>query len=353
MDLNISEYIPVKQLTKDDLMDIAKAHVELLVAEAECLYDTEALFHNINEIGLLEHAALLVNITPSTEGLLSPIKSFFKKLMNCASKLLNWINTILQKYQFKQRCLRICEKLKKIKEHVRRSKPSQESAPTTDQNKNATGVNILNIDDNPYADKTVDKVNVSLESVRIRAERMGQILHDLRTMSQAAGRLLNINLKKKDLTIADMDAFIEKAKTEKEQIDQLLKSARKTAVELNDAKLTPPKPSKESPDVIATASDSIIKSIGFVFDEWSSIQDNIATINGKLGRLSTGTVDTYNVVNATSQNGKTKLSELMEYVQPALATMRAVRDAMPTSFATINAIVVVVDAKYKEIVAKA
>ena len=56
----------------------------------------------------------------------------------------------------------------------------------------------------------------------------------------------------------------------------------------------------------------------------------------------TKTVDTYNVVNATSQNGKTKLSELMEYIQPALATMRAVRDPMPTSFATINAIAVVV-----------
>ena len=43
----------------------------------------------------------------------------------------------------------------------------------------------------------------------------------------------------------------------------------------------------------------------------------------------------------------------MEYIQPALATMRAVRDPMPTSFATINAIAVVVNKKYEEIVAKA
>lgn len=99
MDLNISEYIPVKPLTLDAVTDVMVEYIKLCHCEMECAKAFGLDTHGIQFDLIDSYMACMLpsNLTHSEEGLIDTIKNWISKLVNCIQQLVSWIDRCFKK----------------------------------------------------------------------------------------------------------------------------------------------------------------------------------------------------------------------------------------------------------------
>ena len=106
MDLNIEDFIPLRPITRNDVLSLSRDYAELLLAEQECFKAARMCLDNTStNLDVIEQVVMLVDTvtyTPSNEGLISMITNFLSKLKEYITKFINWIGMIISNFQMKK-----------------------------------------------------------------------------------------------------------------------------------------------------------------------------------------------------------------------------------------------------------
>lgn len=344
MDLNIEDFIPLRPITRNDVLSLSRDYAELLLAEQECFKAARMCLDNTStNLDVIEQVVMLVDTvtyTPSNEGLISMITNFLSKLKEYITKFINWISTIISNFQMKKQCDQLKSDLLKLYNGGGSSTEELQQ----DADKDQDGVQVFKIDP-PYLDEKYRGICVSSESLRKRTECMFGIHTVLKTnLTAIRGCIPTINVTERGITKERLDEMKVQADKILEQFNASVKQIRPLVQQLNsDEYKLKPVSRKQS-----WKGDSDVKKLALLvhgyFSEWTTTKKTLSIISNAIERVPTGTIGDVDDSDDIRQSKEAVLKPL----RTLLPLVRAVRDVFANDMKELAAIRAAVKAQFKE-----
>mgnify|MGYP002672118969 CR=1 FL=1 len=341
MDLNISEYIPVKPLTLDAVTDVMVEYIKLCHCEMECAKAFGLDAHGIQFDLIDSYMACMLssNLTYSGEGLIDTIKNWISKLVNCIQQLVSWIGSLFQKANMNRRVDDVCRKLEQM--YLGKPKSSNEAISNKkDKDPNTPGIQTFKFDP-PFPSKE-NEVAGAFVSVNELAQYMSLFDEILSTIDRKVpdiSAVLKINLKQDASKIQEhIDEFIETAHTAYDTIISVVKECEEKVAKLNSIKFKSRKLDNNLPGNSDTK--NLIGKIRESFRTTERFQTTFSGYASKLKNFPTGVLSNEGALVGDDR------TVLMHYLKSIMEYIRSVRDAVAAQTKLFNEISGCVDTAF-------